>query len=351
MPREDETGAAFGYNPNLAKQGERARALAAQRDVNTLPDPLTYAAVQSFLGTAPDELGFSAMHPQREAIRRVAEPAFAIGTATQVVPALGALNSLRGSRSASQVIGGATGAIPLSEFERIAPRFTKASEGRMPLYHVTNQPWEGNAPRPGTWFSTEQPIGASPFGDTVRAYTVPEDIGIAGPFPRGRNFRTSVDAAQEPIVAVDDGLGTVSYIVKDPSILERIRVQQTERLTPKSAQRGMIKTWGGFDTPEAYQSYWAEREKSGERMRNAYDRIMAQDPQEILRARGIFQPAPTTRDVEQSRLYGMFPGSISPERARVMLENDSLKATKEAQDLLRKYIDQEGRWIPRSEGD
>lgn len=70
---------AYFGNPNVARQGKKARELAAARDVNTLPDPRTYAMVQGLLGTAPDEMGFSVMHPDYQGIKRVAEPAFAMG--------------------------------------------------------------------------------------------------------------------------------------------------------------------------------------------------------------------------------------------------------------------------------
>jgi hypothetical protein len=73
-------------NPNIQRQGEAARRLAAMRDVNTLPDPRTYSAVSGFLGTAPDEQGFSAMHPDREGIRKAGEAGFYAGTALQVAP-------------------------------------------------------------------------------------------------------------------------------------------------------------------------------------------------------------------------------------------------------------------------
>jgi hypothetical protein len=100
---DENTGAAFGYNPNLQRQGALARMRAAQReqaDVNTLPDPLTYAVVSGLLGEAPDELGFSALHPRREAIRRVAEPAYTVGTALQVAPLLKGLGRFAGALAA-----------------------------------------------------------------------------------------------------------------------------------------------------------------------------------------------------------------------------------------------------------
>ena len=76
-------GAYFG-NPNVQRQGARARALAEQRDVNTLPDPKTYAVVQGLLGNAPDELGFSVMRPDYQEIKQAAEPAFYAGSLLQV---------------------------------------------------------------------------------------------------------------------------------------------------------------------------------------------------------------------------------------------------------------------------
>ena len=85
-----DLGAFFG-NPNLQRQGARARALAGQRDVNTLPDPLTYAVMQGLLGTRPDEMGFSVLNPDYEKIKKVAEPAFALGLLGQAAPVLAPL--------------------------------------------------------------------------------------------------------------------------------------------------------------------------------------------------------------------------------------------------------------------
>jgi hypothetical protein len=76
-------------NPNIQRQGEAARRLAAMRDVNTLPDPRTYAAVSGFLGQAPDEQGFSVMHPDAEGIKKAGQAGFGVGTALQVAPLVG----------------------------------------------------------------------------------------------------------------------------------------------------------------------------------------------------------------------------------------------------------------------
>ena len=77
---------AVTMNQKLAKQGAKTRKLAEARDVNTMPDPKTYAAVMGMLGTSPDEMGFSAMHPQYKEIMDVAAPAYYAGIAAQLAP-------------------------------------------------------------------------------------------------------------------------------------------------------------------------------------------------------------------------------------------------------------------------
>lgn len=88
-------------NPNIRRQGEAARRLAAMRDVNTLPDPRTYAAVSGFFGQAPDELGFSVMHPDREGIKRAGQAGFGVGTALQVAPIAGQAAKMLGKMTGS----------------------------------------------------------------------------------------------------------------------------------------------------------------------------------------------------------------------------------------------------------
>ena len=89
---DDEELMPFFGNPNIQRQGARARALAAKRDVNTLPDPRTYAAISGLLGQAPDEMGFSVLNPDYEGIQRVARPAFAAGTALGIAPMMRGMN-------------------------------------------------------------------------------------------------------------------------------------------------------------------------------------------------------------------------------------------------------------------
>lgn len=72
---DDETGPVFS-NPQIRRQGKKTRALAAQRDVNTLPDPRTYAFVDGLMGTAPDQQGFSALHPDLASIQDAGKSGF-----------------------------------------------------------------------------------------------------------------------------------------------------------------------------------------------------------------------------------------------------------------------------------
>lgn len=94
-PEEGEIGAAFG-NPNIQRQGAKARALAAQRDVNTLPDPRTYAAVSGFLGTPPDQQGFSVLHPDIAGIKQAGDVGYVAGLGAMAAPGVGAVRNLVG---------------------------------------------------------------------------------------------------------------------------------------------------------------------------------------------------------------------------------------------------------------
>jgi hypothetical protein len=92
----------FFGNPNIKRQGAKAKALAAKRDVNTLPDPKTFAAIQGLLGTRPDQMGFSVLNPEYESIMNVANPAFAAGTALGVAPMVQALGAGKAAMAAGR---------------------------------------------------------------------------------------------------------------------------------------------------------------------------------------------------------------------------------------------------------
>lgn len=81
-------------NPNIARQVARARQLAQQRDVNTLPDPKTYGFVQGLLGTPPDQIGMSVLNPNAESARQNAELGFSVNTALGVAPAIKGIQSI-----------------------------------------------------------------------------------------------------------------------------------------------------------------------------------------------------------------------------------------------------------------
>jgi len=73
------------------KKYAAAKKRAEQADVNTLRDPKTYAVMAGLMGERPDEMGFSVLHPDYQAIKDVAEPAFGLGIAAQAYPLIGPL--------------------------------------------------------------------------------------------------------------------------------------------------------------------------------------------------------------------------------------------------------------------
>lgn len=98
-------GAAFGkYTTGKKYQGAVKRAKEA--DVNALKDPRTYAAVMGLLGEAPDQLGFSVMHPDIEGIKRAGEKGFMAGTIAGVAPVVAPLTKGLPVGAAIKPVGG-----------------------------------------------------------------------------------------------------------------------------------------------------------------------------------------------------------------------------------------------------
>ncbi len=190
-------------------------------DINKSPVPRAIAGIRSFFGEAPDELGVSVMDPRYNDIKSVADKAYWGGKVSEALPVLGALKQ---ATAPARLVGGYSGVIPMSEFERNASRMV-APENQRTLFHTTDVPWEGNTPRPGTWFTDVPPTRDNPFGQSVRAYTIPKDVPISAPLERGRNFYADLANTKEPIATVNDS-GVTSYVVRDPSVLNRLEVQR-----------------------------------------------------------------------------------------------------------------------------
>ena len=85
------TGAYYG-NPNIQRQGEKARQIAQQRSVSDIADPRTYGFMQGLFGTAPDQLGYSVFDDSatKQAAKKAAEVGFVGGGLFGSLPILGA---------------------------------------------------------------------------------------------------------------------------------------------------------------------------------------------------------------------------------------------------------------------
>lgn len=72
------------------------------RDVNTLPDPKTYAVVSGLFGTPPDQLGFSSLKPNLEEIKQAGQTAYYLSLLGQMMPAL-SLPSMGAKKTLDQI--------------------------------------------------------------------------------------------------------------------------------------------------------------------------------------------------------------------------------------------------------
>jgi hypothetical protein len=107
-----------------------------------------------------------------------------------------------------------------------------------------------------------------------------------------------------------------------------------------------MQTWGGFSSEADYAAYQQAQKNQAERMKSAWADVQQQDLSKAL----PFETGPVSqRDIDYDRLYKAFPGTlVTPSTARTMLEKNMLKASKQEKDLLRKYIDEKGKWIPNT---
>jgi len=98
------TGAYYG-NPNIQRQGEKARQIAQQRNVSDIADPRTYGFMQGLFGTAPDQLGYSVFDDPatKQAAQKSAEVGFVGGGLLGSLPILGPALRGYGRLAAGQV--------------------------------------------------------------------------------------------------------------------------------------------------------------------------------------------------------------------------------------------------------
>jgi len=97
---EDLSKPAFVY-PTVVRKPTAPRG-----DVNTLPDPKTYAAVSGFLGTPPDEQGFSVLHPDLKGIKTAGDIGYATGLGANVLPLVGGALKLAGEGANARLLSG-----------------------------------------------------------------------------------------------------------------------------------------------------------------------------------------------------------------------------------------------------
>ena len=176
-------------NPNIRRQGEAAKRLAAMRGVNTLPDPRTYAAVSGFLGTPPDEQGFSALHPDLPGIKQAGEAGFYAGTAAQVAPVVG---------SASKMLGKLAGSA-LNERLLAGQSLTPGFNTPAPINFAVK-------PKGGVFIQTQNGPGISKLDDLLDEYALSASrIGVSDEvqdFIRskaGKYFTTTFGTADDPL--------------------------------------------------------------------------------------------------------------------------------------------------------
>lgn len=117
-------GAYFG-NPNIARQGARARELAQQRNAETLPDPRTYGFVQGLFGSSPDNLGMSVLSPNTQAAKEAAYYGAQLGNALAIAPAVQGIS--RGVRAIPSFVQEMRGTqLPLQWYHGTSPEGAQA---------------------------------------------------------------------------------------------------------------------------------------------------------------------------------------------------------------------------------
>jgi hypothetical protein len=186
------TGAYYG-NPNIQRQGEKARQIAQQRNVSDIADPRTYGFMQGLFGTAPDQLGYSVFDDpaKKQAAQQAAEVGFVGGGLLSSLPIIGPALRSYGRAAANESV--------------IAPVLG---------YHRTTTPFEGefqNLKNPmgvsfagnrGFYFSPEI---NDPTTDIFGKHIIAANVAVKNPAPIYQVNFGMTDGFQTPrsIIQVD----------------------------------------------------------------------------------------------------------------------------------------------------
>jgi len=117
------TGAYYG-NPNIQRQGEKARQIAQQRNVSDIADPRTYGFMQGLFGTAPDQLGYSVFDDPatKQAAQQAAEVGFVGGGLLSSLPIVGPALRGYGRLAGQEITDVMSGFPPRSILGQLTPK-------------------------------------------------------------------------------------------------------------------------------------------------------------------------------------------------------------------------------------
>lgn len=140
-------------------------------DINESPVPVGMAALRSFLGEAPDQLGVSVFHPQYRDIMRAANPTFAAGTTLSVVPVMSGLSALRASKGTvlSAAPRNVEGALSRQAGIFVVPKDTPATRQALRMRDSGSNPrdiWRET----GIWTDTPDKIPRLEIDDSLARY-------------------------------------------------------------------------------------------------------------------------------------------------------------------------------------
>jgi hypothetical protein len=186
------TGAYYG-NPNIQRQGEKARQIAQQRNVSDIADPRTYGFMQGLFGTAPDQLGYSVFDDPatKQAAQQAAEVGFVGGGLLSSLPIVGP--ALRGY---GRLAANESAIAPVLGYHRTTTPF----EGK--FQNLKNPMGVSFAGNRGFYFSPEI---NDPTTDIFGKHIIAANVAVKNPAPIYQVNFGMTDGFQTPrsIIQVD----------------------------------------------------------------------------------------------------------------------------------------------------